>query len=129
MAAFYLDHDVDVVLADLLRARGHQATTVRDLGLERASDAEHLLLAAQRGWLFVTRNGGHFLVLHQAWRLWSAAWNVPLRHAGILIIPHGRIRELAFHIAEFPRMDLPVANALYEWHWQRGWLPYRTVQT
>jgi predicted nuclease of predicted toxin-antitoxin system len=66
MAAFYLDNDVDVALATLLQAQGHTATTVRDLRLQRASDAEHLLLAAQNEWIMVTLNAGHFRVLHDA---------------------------------------------------------------
>lgn len=49
MAAFYLDNDVDVGLADLLRSLGHTATTARDLGLRAAADADQLLLAARNG--------------------------------------------------------------------------------
>ncbi len=124
MAAYLLDNDVDVVLADLLRALGHTAVTVRDQGLQRARDAELLLRAARSGSVFVTRNADHFRVLHEAWRLWTADWNITMTHAGIVIIPHGRIREIAPHVSAITEMDLPLANHLYEWHWQRGWLLY-----
>jgi hypothetical protein len=115
MAAFYLDNDVNVVLAELLRSRGHTALTARDLALQRAPDADHLLLAAQRGWIMVTRNVGHFRVLHEAWRLWSTAWNISITHAGILVIPHGRLQEMALHIAGITQMNLSLDNQLYEW--------------
>lgn len=32
MASFYLDEDIPVMLADLLRVQGHTATTTRDEG-------------------------------------------------------------------------------------------------
>jgi hypothetical protein len=114
MAAFYLDNDVDVALATLLQAQGHTATTVRDLRLQRAPDAERLLLAAQNEWIMVTRNAGHFRVLHDAWRLWSVAWDIPIRHAGILIIPHGPIREAVISITGIIDMNVPLSNQLYE---------------
>ena len=53
MASFYPDHDVALRVAVLLREHGHMALTARDIGLERAGDHEHLLMAAQRGWLAV----------------------------------------------------------------------------
>ena len=56
MANFYTDHDVSLRVASLLRQLGHTAVTARDLGLERAGDDEHLLTAAQRGWILVTHN-------------------------------------------------------------------------
>lgn len=40
----YLDEDVNVLVADLLRARGFDAVTVRDVGQLRATDAEQLSL-------------------------------------------------------------------------------------
>jgi predicted nuclease of predicted toxin-antitoxin system len=39
----YLDEDVNVLVADLLRARGFDAITVRDAGQLRATDAEQLV--------------------------------------------------------------------------------------
>jgi hypothetical protein len=38
----YLDEDVDVLVADLLRARGFVATTTRDAGNLQASDAKQI---------------------------------------------------------------------------------------
>ena len=44
----YLDEDVNVLVADLLNARGFDALTVRDAGQLRASDAEQLLYAVNQ---------------------------------------------------------------------------------
>ena len=44
----YLDEDVDVLVADLLRARGFEATTTRDAGRTGATDAEQLAFAVER---------------------------------------------------------------------------------
>ena len=129
MAAFYLDNDVDIALASLLEASGHNATTARDQHLQRAPDAEHLLLAAQSEWIFVTRNANHFRVLHEAWRLWTAAWGVPVQHAGILVIPHGPIRESALNVAGIAQMGLALSNQLYEWRRSRGWMLYQLPGT
>ncbi|NEQ79431.1 MAG: hypothetical protein F6K26_03975 [Moorea sp. SIO2I5] len=37
---FYLDEDVNVLIADLVRAKGFDVTTARDAGQLRASDKE-----------------------------------------------------------------------------------------
>ncbi len=54
MADFYLDADVPVALAPELEYRVHIARTTQDLGLRHAPDDEHLLLAAEQHWIFVT---------------------------------------------------------------------------
>ena len=64
MAALYTDHNVARALARLLQARGHAVTTAHDLGLDGASDDEHLLVAAQRGWTLITNNRDDFVLLH-----------------------------------------------------------------
>jgi hypothetical protein len=51
----------------MLVARGHGATTARDQRLTRDTDAERLLVAAQRGWALVTHNASHHKALHDAW--------------------------------------------------------------
>jgi hypothetical protein len=42
----YLDEDVDVLIADLLRARGFSVLTTRDAGRLHATDEEQLAFAA-----------------------------------------------------------------------------------
>ncbi len=71
MASIYLDHAVSAHIAARLRYYGHYAVTARELGLDAAKDDEHLLVAAQRSWIFVTHDEGDFTLLHDAWRRWS----------------------------------------------------------
>ena len=99
---------------------GHGVRTVRDLGLQRAGDEEHMLLAARNRWIIVTHNANHFKLLHDAWY----AWQVAMVHGGILIAPHGPPEMLARLVGTFPHMDLPIANRLYEWRRHGGWHPY-----
>jgi len=84
VASFDTDHDVALQVAVLLREHGHMALTARAIGLERAGDHEHLLTAAQRGWILVTHNRQDFFLLHDAWRRWFQVLNVSVVHAGIL---------------------------------------------
>lgn len=122
MADFYLDNDVTISLAPELRSRGHDARTTRDLGLQSATDGRQLLHATQNGWIFVTHNRKHFVVLHEAWMEWTGAWQVPERHAGIIVLPHGiPARDMAREIDQFLHRAHPFANHLYEWTPHGGW--------
>lgn len=89
MSDFYIDNDVALEVAELLRAVGHTAVTARDLGREGSTDDEQLLVASQDGRIFVTHGEHDFILLHDAWQRWSAAWGVTAYHAGILIVPQG----------------------------------------
>ena len=104
MASFYTDHDVALQVALLLRQIGHTAITARDLGLERAGDDEHLLTAAQRGWILVTHNRQHFLLLHDAWRRWLRVFGVSTVHAGILHTPAWIPEPNSATLARFPHV-------------------------
>jgi predicted nuclease of predicted toxin-antitoxin system len=53
---FYLDEDVDVLVADLIRARGFTAITTRDAGNLHKDDDEQLSYAADNQFVFVTHN-------------------------------------------------------------------------
>ncbi|MGH2412514.1 MAG: DUF5615 family PIN-like protein [Microcystaceae cyanobacterium] len=44
----YLDEDVNVLVADLLKAKGFDAVTARDVGQLKASDAEQLAYAVRQ---------------------------------------------------------------------------------
>jgi hypothetical protein len=52
----YLDEDVDVLVAEMLRAYGFVATTTREAGHLGASAAAQLAHAASVGKVFVTHN-------------------------------------------------------------------------
>jgi hypothetical protein len=44
----YLDEDVDVLVADLVRARGFEATTTQEAGRKGTGDDEQLAYAASQ---------------------------------------------------------------------------------
>ena len=121
MASFYTDHDVSLRVASLLRQLGHTALTARDLGLERAGDDEHLLTAAQRGWILVTHNRQHFCLLHDAWRHWLPVWGVFAIHAGILIPPQGLPDRTVQLLTDFLTSGLPLSNEMCLWRTASGW--------
>lgn len=73
MAAFYLDHNVALETARLLRKAGHSATTAREIGLAAVRDDEHLPRSASERRTLVTHNAGDFILLHDAWLRWSRA--------------------------------------------------------
>ncbi|NET10328.1 MAG: hypothetical protein F6K16_37640 [Symploca sp. SIO2B6] len=52
----YLDEDVNVLIADLLRARGFDAITTRDAEQLHATDAEQLAYAVSQSRTIVTHN-------------------------------------------------------------------------
>jgi len=52
----YLDEDVDVLIADLLRARGFKATTTQEAGQLGNSDESQLAYAVNRQKAFFTHN-------------------------------------------------------------------------
>jgi len=59
----YLDEDVSVLVAELLRARGFMATTARDAGQLEKSDAEQLAYAVSQSKALLTHNRVDFEAL------------------------------------------------------------------
>jgi predicted nuclease of predicted toxin-antitoxin system len=57
---FYLDEDVSVIVAKLLRSRGFETTTTLDAGQLGASDAEQMEFAVANQCTIVTHNRAHF---------------------------------------------------------------------
>src|SRR5262245_52605686 len=86
MAIFYADENVSSLLNDLLRSHGHVVYATYDEGRSTATDGSQLLYAADRGWIVLTRNRADFMMLHDAWHLWSRSWNVRSEHAGIIVL-------------------------------------------
>ncbi|MDQ2741137.1 MAG: DUF5615 family PIN-like protein [Chloroflexota bacterium] len=123
----------------LLRAAGHDAVTAHDLRLSDATDDLHLLTAAQQGRIFVTHNENHFVLLHDAWLRWTAAWGISADHAGVVVVPQGTRYGVdwdAAHIAEELLACLqyctPLTNGLFRrkaagWERRQGrdWIPSR----
>ena len=56
----YVDEDVDVLVADLIRARGFQALTTEEAGRKKKSDEEQLAFAASQQRALVTHNRTDF---------------------------------------------------------------------
>jgi predicted nuclease of predicted toxin-antitoxin system len=60
---FYLDEDVDVLVADLVRARGFSAITTQEAGNVGATDRQQLAAAVSMQKTFVTHNRADFELL------------------------------------------------------------------
>ncbi len=63
----YLDEDVNVLVADLLNARGFDVLTVRDAGQLQSSDEEQLAYAVEQQRALVTHNRSDFEYLIQTY--------------------------------------------------------------
>lgn len=84
----YLDEDVSVLVADLLRGRGFSVTTTRDEGRLGSSDAEQLARAIQLGRALLTHNRADFETL-------SAEYTAMGReHFGIILAQHNPPYEI-----------------------------------
>ena len=100
--------------------------TTRSLGRESAPDYRHLLTSTELHTILVSHNRTDYRLLHGAWLAWTAAWNVPHVHAGILILPHGHPEESARLLDEFAGMHgQTLPNGMYEYRKQFGWIAYR----
>ena len=90
--ALYLDEDVDVLVADLIRARGFMATTTQEAGQVQNSDAVQLAYAISQQRGLLTHNRVDFEALAQAYFVSSQT------HYGIIIAvrrpPHEIARRL-----------------------------------
>lgn len=119
---FYFDENMEIAIQVALRAYGYDVVTARDRRSLGARDAAHLLAAARDGRVFVTHNSVDFRLLQEAWR----AWDVPLRHAGILVVPQLRwtSEETAARLDEFVRSGIDPAGELYFWRHGQGWTKY-----
>lgn len=61
----YVDEDVSVLVAELVRARNYDVLTARDAGNLTASDEQQLAFAVQQQRTILTHNRGDFELLHQ----------------------------------------------------------------
>jgi predicted nuclease of predicted toxin-antitoxin system len=63
----YLDECVDILVADLLRARGFTSITTREAGQLHNNDVEQLDYAVSQRKAFLTHNRADFEAVHQAY--------------------------------------------------------------
>lgn len=123
MAAVYLDENVSVSVAPLIRARGHWAETTQGLMQQQATDDAQLLLAASNEWVLLTHNIADYLLLHGAWRRWSNAWGVSPAHAGIIMMPQPQTpAEIASRIVAFLAEHPILTNQLWQWQPRVEWV-------
>ncbi|MDJ0742031.1 MAG: DUF5615 family PIN-like protein [Xenococcaceae cyanobacterium MO_167.B27] len=85
----YLDEDVNVLVADLLNARGFDALTVRDAGRLQASDAEQLAYAITQQRALVTHNRSDFEELVQTY------FATEQKHYGVILAVRRPPQEIA----------------------------------
>ncbi|SRR6266542_765135 len=84
----YLDEDVDVLVADLVRARGFKAATTQEAAQMRNDDAEQLAYAVKHRATLLTHNRVHFETLA------SEYFAVGTTHHGIIIAVRRPVYEL-----------------------------------
>lgn len=126
MARLFLDENMSKWLIPSLASLDHDVTSVDREQQKGISDAILLRDAVRQGRVFITHNSGHFELLHEAWRAWSAEWNVAdiARHAGILVLrPTQEIDAVTLAEAidrllrDFQRID----NRLFRWNIREDW--------
>lgn len=76
---FYLDEDVQVFLAEALRARGVDALHAYEAGRGGEADTAQLAFAATQGRCIVTYNRGDFVVLARQYA------EAGMTHAGVVV--------------------------------------------
>ena len=87
--ALYLDEDTDVLLADLVRVRGFEATTTIAEGQDGNTDAEQLAFAVTEQRTLLTHNRADFKQLAQEYFVAGR------HHFGIIIANRRPVYDLA----------------------------------
>ncbi|HEV8636794.1 MAG TPA: DUF5615 family PIN-like protein [Chloroflexota bacterium] len=127
MTDVYLDADVAVALAVLLRAAGHEAVTADEEGLKYARDNVQMLAAWQRGRVLVTHNGKDFPDHYEAWQTWPPAWALAApSHPGIVVLAQMGSDDLGAALIAFFAAGHPLADRLYRWRPSDGWSLWET---
>lgn len=85
----YLDEDVNVLLADLIRARGYRVMTTQEAGRIGSTDAEQLAFATSQGKTILTHNRVDFEALART------HFEDNRTHSGIIIAVRRHPKELA----------------------------------
>ena len=93
-ARLYLDEDVDILIADLIRSRNFEVTTTNDVGRKGESDPQQLEYAASRKFAIVTHNRIDFERLAQQY------FDENRTHYGIIIAVQRLPGDVAKRLAE-----------------------------
>jgi hypothetical protein len=99
----YLDEDVDILLADLLTARGFVCLTTLQAGHSGWSDEAHLEYSFQETRILISHNRTDFEQLAFRW------WSLQKEHAGIVLaVRRANTYDLARHVLPvLVRFDQP----------------------
>jgi hypothetical protein len=100
----YLDEDVSVLIAELLRARGFAVTTTQEAGQVGQSDAQQLAYAVRRQRTLVTHNRDDFE------RLARKYFSSGLKHYGIIFAVRRPVHEFARRLLTI--LDQVTANEM-----------------
>ena len=85
----YLDEDVNVLIAKIIRAQDFKSVAVSEVGRRGKSDAEQLNYAVQNGYAILTHNRIDFEKLAQEYYVSSKS------HNGIIIALRRPVHEVA----------------------------------
>lgn len=86
--SLYLDEDVRVLLAEVLRNRGYNASHVLEVGRTGKSDHEQLTYAARHKMAILTHNIRDYAILSKAYAEKGG------KHSGIIVSEQVPFREL-----------------------------------
>jgi len=108
VARVYLDEDVAILLADLLRSRGIDVTTAREEKMLGKPDEEHFQNACTHQRIIITHNRTDFE------QLYSKAIEKSIRHYGIICISRKRdIFNIARRIVALLAREKNLENQLW----------------
>jgi hypothetical protein len=88
----YLDEDVNVLIADLVRGRGFRVTTTQAAGRKGTKDSDQLAFATSQRSALLTHNRVHFEALAQKY------FEEKKPHSGIIIAVRRPPKELSRRI-------------------------------
>ena len=88
----YLDEDVDVLVAGLVRARGFGAMTTQEAGQIGKTDTEQLAFAASRQKTLLTHNRVHFEALARQY------FEENKTHSGLIIAVRRKPQDLSYRL-------------------------------
>lgn len=122
VADVYLDQDVSLELIARLRAAGHNAVSARDLGFGQAYDYVQMLVAWERGAVFVTHNRDHFVEQVEAWHVWPQRWGLTgPSHPGVIVTDQCPPSIYAPPLIAFLAAGHPTTSQIYLWRVRGGW--------
>ena len=84
----YLDEDIPQILAQVLRSRGYDVISAREIGMEGRSDREQLAWAAEHRRTLLSFNVRHYAELADVY------YREGKSHAGIIVSPQLGFSEI-----------------------------------